>query len=228
MALKVVGSGLGRTGTKSMQSALNMLGVGPCHHMVEVFAHPESRFLWIDAAAGRPDWDAIFAGYQSMVDYPGAHYWRADSLPIIRMPRCCTRCAIPTNGLNRPRPRSSRPTVPHRGRDRSAEFFATFTGAFGDKIHDRAFMTDYFRRHTEEVKRTIPAERLLIYNVGDGWEPLCKFLGLPVPDAPYPSENSRAEFIARAKGRVRRPAGALIRRKRFRRGGDGIPAPGAA
>src|SRR6202012_6109716 len=76
MALKVVGSGLGRTGTKSLQSALNMLGVGPCHHMVEVFAHPESRFLWIDAAAGKPDWDAIFAGYQSMVDYPGAHYWR--------------------------------------------------------------------------------------------------------------------------------------------------------
>ena len=77
MALKVVGSGLGRTGTKSMQTALNMLGLGPCHHMVEVFAHPESRFLWMDAAAGKPDWDAIFAGYQSMVDYPGAYHWRA-------------------------------------------------------------------------------------------------------------------------------------------------------
>ena len=76
MTLKVVGSGLGRTGTKSLQSALNILGLGPCHHMVEVFAHPESRALWIDAAAGRPDWDAIFAGYQSVVDYPGARYWR--------------------------------------------------------------------------------------------------------------------------------------------------------
>ena len=76
MALDVVGSGLGRTGTKSLQTALSMLGFGPCHHMVEVFKQPESLALWIEAGAGRPDWDAIFAGYRSMVDYPGAAYWR--------------------------------------------------------------------------------------------------------------------------------------------------------
>src|SRR5579871_4239272 len=76
MALKVVGSGLGRTGTKSMQTALNMLGFGPCHHMVEVFQHPESMKLWIGARKGRPDWDRIFEGYQAMVDYPGAAFWR--------------------------------------------------------------------------------------------------------------------------------------------------------
>ena len=76
MALKIVGMGLGRTGTKSLQSALNMLGLGPCHHMVEVFAHPESAGLWIEAAKGKPDWGAIFAGYQSVVDYPGAQFWR--------------------------------------------------------------------------------------------------------------------------------------------------------
>ena len=76
MALEIVGSGLGRTGTKSMQTALNMLGFGPCHHMVEVFKHPESMALWIEAGAGRPDWDAIFSGYKSMVDYPGAAFWR--------------------------------------------------------------------------------------------------------------------------------------------------------
>src|ERR1700685_3430857 len=76
MALKVVGSGLGRTGTKSLQTALNILGLGPCHHMVEVFGHPESVPLWIEAGKGPPDWDAIFDGYHAMVDYPGAHYWR--------------------------------------------------------------------------------------------------------------------------------------------------------
>jgi Sulfotransferase domain len=198
MALKVVGSGLGRTGTKSLQSALNMLGVGPCHHMVEVFAHPESRFLWIAAAAGKPDWDAIFAGYQSMVDYPGAHYWRqiaahypgAKVLHTVRDPDQwfeSTQATIfaPDGPTSRPGPFS--------------EFFATFTSAFGGRLHDRAFMTDYFRRHTEEVKRTIPAERLLVYQVGEGWEPLCKFLGVAVPETPFPSENSRAEFIARQK-----------------------------
>src|SRR3974390_2661254 len=76
MGLKVIGSGLGRTGQKSMQTAPNPLGFGPRHHMVEVFAHPESMALWIEAGAGRPGWDAIFADYNSMVDYPGAAYWR--------------------------------------------------------------------------------------------------------------------------------------------------------
>jgi len=83
MALKVVGSGLGRTGTKSLQTALNTLGLGPCHHMLEVFAHPESIALWIEAGAGRPNWEAIFADYHAMVDYPGAAFWRelADYYP---------------------------------------------------------------------------------------------------------------------------------------------------
>ena len=80
-----------------------------------------------------------------------------------------------------------------------AKFFASFSGPFRANIHDRAYMTDYFRRHNEEVKRTIPPERLLVYQAGQGWEPLCRFLGVPVLDAPYPSENSRAEFIARVK-----------------------------
>jgi hypothetical protein len=76
MALKIIGSGLGRTGTKSLQTALNILGFGPCHHMAEVFTHPESLPLWIEAGARRPRWDAIFAGYRSAVDYPSAAHWR--------------------------------------------------------------------------------------------------------------------------------------------------------
>src|SRR5579863_786748 len=161
MALKVVGSGLGRTGTKSLQSALNMLGLGPCHHMVEVFAHPESAKLWIEAAKGRPDWEAIFAGYQSVVDYPGAQFWReltayyphAKVLHTVRDPDQwfeSTQATIfaPEGAASRPGPMS--------------EFFNIFIGEFGDHIRDRAFMTDYFRKHTQEVARTIPAERLLV------------------------------------------------------------------
>ena len=184
-----------------MQTALNMLGLGPCHHMVEVFAHPESRFLWIDAAKGKPDWDAIFANYQSMVDYPGAHYWReiaahypdAKVLHTVRDPDQwfeSTQATIfaPDGPGTKPGPFS--------------EFFASFMGDFGDKLHDRAFMTDYFRRHTDNVIRTIPKDRLLIYRAGEGWDPLCQFLGVPVPAEPFPSENSRADFIARLKERI--------------------------
>ena len=201
MALKVVGSGLGRTGTKSMQTALNMLGMGPCHHMVEVFAHPESRFLWIDAAKGKPDWDAIFANYHAMVDYPGARYWReiAAHYPNAKV---LHTVRDPDQWFESTQATIFAPGGPGTQGGPFAEFFASFMGDFGDKIHDRAFMTDYFRRHTENVIREIPAERLLVYNVGDGWGPLCNFLGVPVPAEPYPSENSRSDFIARLKERV--------------------------
>jgi hypothetical protein len=199
MTLKVVGSGLGRTGTKSLQSALGILGFGPCHHMVEVFMHPESASLWIEASRGRPDWEAIFAGYNAAVDYPSAQYWRqtaayylqAKVLHSVRDPDAWFESTQAT--IFAPQSMALRTDSP------IAEFFKSFTGEFRDHIHDRAYMTDYFRRHTEEVKRTIAPERLLVYEVGQGWAPLCEFLDVPVPAAPFPSENSRAEFIARAQ-----------------------------
>jgi hypothetical protein len=201
MVLEVVGAGLGRTGTKSLQTALNMLGLGPCHHMVEVFAHPESMAQWIEAGAGRPDWDAIFADYRSMVDYPGAAYWRelaayypdAKVLLSVRDPDQwfdSTQATIfaPNGGVDRALEEPNSPM---------AAFFRSFSGAFNAQIHDREAMTAYFRRHVETVKATIPANRLIVYEVGAGWEPLCAGLGVPVPAEPYPSENSRAEFMAR-------------------------------
>jgi hypothetical protein len=199
MALKIVGSGLGRTGTKSMHSALNMLGFGPCHHMFEVFQHPESMALWVEAGEGHPDWEAIFNGYNSMVDYPGAAYWQelaayypdAKVLHTVRDPDQwfdSTQATIFAPGG------AASETEGVRGR-----FFASFTRPFRANLNDRAWMTDYFRRHTETVKAAIPAERLLIYEVGEGWDRLCKFLDVPAPDQPYPSENTRAEFVARAE-----------------------------
>jgi hypothetical protein len=214
MGLKTVGSGLGRTGTKSMQTALNMLGFGPCHHMVEVFQHPESMALWVEASKGKDVWDEIFKDYQSAVDYPVAAYWRevAAKYPDAKVLHT-TRDAdqwydsaystilSPASPATRPEPGSVQ-----------GEFFTSFAGALRQHIEDRAWMTDYFRRHDAEVKAAFPPERLLVYEVGSGWEPLCKFLGVPVPDEPYPSENSRATFIARiqaAQGDTARMAAEL-------------------
>jgi hypothetical protein len=200
MALKIVGTGLGRTGTKSMQTALAMLGFGPCHHMVEVFQHPESMQLWIDAGEGRPDWEAIFNGYNSTVDYPSAAYWReltsyypdAKVLHTVRDPDqwfdSVHATILAPDGLSR-----------RGGDDVRAQFFASVLRRLPSQPDDRAVMTDHFRRHTQAVMAAIPPQRLLVFRMGEGWERLCRFLGVPVPAEPYPSENSRAEFIDRAR-----------------------------
>ena len=84
MALDVIGSGFGRTGTKSLKAALERLGYGPCHHMHEIVENPAQVAHWQALAAGQSvDWDQVFAGYRSQVDWPGAHVWRelAEAFP---------------------------------------------------------------------------------------------------------------------------------------------------
>jgi len=153
--------------------------------------------LWIAAAAGRPDWDAIFAGYGAMVDYPGAHYWRQIAA-YYPGAKCCIRCATPITGLTPPRRRSSRRMGQVRGPAPSANLRQLprrlARPHAGPRLYDGLFPPPY-----RGSKATIPPERLLIYEAGQGWEPLCKFLGVKVPQEPYPNENTRAEFIARVR-----------------------------
>ncbi|MBE9186989.1 MULTISPECIES: sulfotransferase family protein [Bacteria] len=197
MALKVIGSGLGRTGTLSTKLALEQLGFAPCHHMVEVFMNPAQVQLFVDAGNGRPDWDAIFGGYDAMVDHPGCAYWRelaahypdAKVLHTVRDPDKwfdSTQATI----FNPDRP------APPEGTPMRA-FFDQIYAWYGGDMHDRGFMTDFFRRHTERVVASVPPERLLIFDVKEGWAPLCAFLGVDVPATPYPRENSTQEFQAR-------------------------------
>lgn len=193
--LEIIGSGLGRTGTFSTKLALEQLGY-PCHHMAEVFQHPETVPLWVEAGQGRADWDAIFQGYRAQVDHPGtqyyaelaAHYPQAKVLHTVRDPEkwfASTQATIfsPQSPTNRPE---------------MAAFFAPILAFFGgEKRHDRAHMIDFFHRHTETVKAAIPAERLLIWDVAEGWGPLCAFLGVDVPEGPIPHENTTSQFQAR-------------------------------
>ena len=198
MALKVIGSGLGRTGTLSLKGALERLGFGPCHHMIEVFQRPDSLPLWVKAGEGQPDWETIFKDFNSMVDYPGCKFWRklaayypsAKILHSVRDPNAWFESTQAT--IFSPRSPAVNPPPPLKA------FFSMLLSTFGDKIHDRDFMVAYFKRHTEEVVRAFPKERLLVYETGQGWTPLCNFLGVPVPDEPFPQVNTREEFIARA------------------------------
>lgn len=205
MALKVIGTGLGRTGTLSLKLALEQLGLGPCHHMVEVLMHPESTALWVAAGAGSPDWDAIFDGYQAMVDYPGCRFWRQlmDYYPHAKLIHSLrdpaewfesTQATIFKSGSGALRPPES-----------MKDFFDILMSDFGGRQHDRDFMIDFFKRHTEVVVSTVPADRLIVFEASQGWEPLCAFLGVPVPDTPFPNQNSREAFQAQAATRAGLP-----------------------
>ena len=200
MGLKVIGTGLGRTGTKSLQTALGMLGFGPCHHMVEVFQHPESMPLWIDAARGHPDWDLIFREYLAAVDYPTAAYWRelTDYYPRAKVIHTVRDADQWFDSVHATifAPESLARRVDEDDRTR---FFAGILKRVPRELDDRAVMTEFFQAHTRDVIATIAPERLLVYRAGEGWGPLCRFLGVEPPSAPFPSENSRVEFIDRVR-----------------------------
>jgi len=201
MTLKVIGAGLGRTGTASLKVALEQLLGGRCYHMSECFGNPANPPLWLAAARGRPDWDAIFDGYVATVDYPACGFWRqlADRYPEAKVLLSVrdadkwfesTRDTILGEDI-----REIAAMTPDKAFF-DETVFKDYVGHFGD----RAFITDYFRRHNQAVIDAIPKERLLVYEVGQGWAPLCAFLGLPEPDAPFPHVNTRADFEAMVAG----------------------------
>lgn len=206
MTLELIGAGFGRTGTLSLKAALETIGLGPCHHMLEVFVNPGSEKSWYQASLGNEiDWEALLDGYRSIVDWPGCRFWRElsqryPSAPVllsVRNPESWYESASETiYQAIKTGKASEDPTV--RERVKMADK-VVFQDTFSGRFEDRAFAIRVFEAHIEEVRRTIPEERLLVYQMGDGWEPLCKFLGRRVPDQDFPHVNARNEFQERMK-----------------------------
>ncbi len=201
MPLSVIGAGFGRTGTLSLKLALEQLGLGPCHHMREVFQHPRLLRYWQDAAAGQPvDWEEVFAGYRSTVDWPSAHFWRelAAAYPQAKVILTVRPEAAWWASFSRTIPlllqRQAEIPDPHvRGAlalGTSIVVEQTMRGRPDDEATARAC----YRQRIAEVMAEVAPERLLVFDVAEGWEPLCRFLALPVPDAPFPRTNSVEEF----------------------------------
>lgn len=195
MTLRVIGAGFGRTGTESMKLALEMLGLGPCHHMKEVIAHPGQTRVWRSIAQGNePNWHEAFAGYSSAVDWPSAYFWRelsehypgAKILLTVRSPESWYASMEKTifKSLTENTDRAS------VGVKLIAE------RVFGGRLDDRDHAISIYEKNTAEVQAAFSKDRLLTYNIGDGWESLCRFLCRPIPDSPYPRSNSTEEFNA--------------------------------
>lgn len=203
MVLQVVGAGLGRTGTNSLKFALEQLLGGPCYHMTEVFGRPDDIPVWQAAVDGTvPDWDTFFADYRAAVDWPASAFWRelADAYPdalVLLSTRDVdawwTSADATIFAISRREPPDD-PVFGAQLRMATSMLARRFTPDWRDEDPAKAA----YERHNDEVRAAVPAERLLEWHPGDGWEPICAALGLDVPDAPFPHVNSTDDFRAMA------------------------------
>jgi hypothetical protein len=199
MSLKVVGAGVGRTGTLSLKLALEQLLGGRCHHMVEIIGDPTQASGWTDAIEGRAvDWSQLLRGYEAQVDWPGASFWRElsaanpDALVLLstRDPEAWYRSA--SNTIFQP----IATPPPGLGQWFGTTLHKMFEERFADDLENPTAMMDAFERHNAQVRAGVPAGRLLEWTASDGWEPICERLRVSVPNEAFPAANSTNETRA--------------------------------
>lgn len=221
MTMKVIGAGFGRTATASLKVALDTLLGAPCYHMSEVLGKAGQVDLWLDVAAGKPDWNAIFDGYVATVDFPACNYWRelADFYPeakILLSKRDAERWFVSTQETIFSETLASLQAGTKWGR----MIKATIDDHLGGNMHDRAALIEAFEAHNAAVQAAFDDDRLLVYEASQGWEPLCRFLGIEQPSDPFPHINSKEEFHAVFE-MLKSPMGARVMN------GEGMEVPGS-
>jgi len=199
MALKVIGAGFGRTGTRSLKTALEELGFDRCYHMEEVMKNPSHLKHWAEIMeGGKTDWETLFKGYQSATDWPAAAYYRdlmvaypdAKIILTVRDPESWHTSIMNTLYQASRKFRRFTRILPPLHQFLTAMEKVVWQGTFHNKVEDKIHAMEVFNKHIEEVKHVVPKERLLIFEARYGWEPLCLFLNVPVPiDKPYPHKN---------------------------------------
>jgi sulfotransferase family protein len=200
MALRVVGAGLGRTGTNSLKLALEQLLGARCYHMSECIQRPGDVAVWHAAIRGHAvDWNALLADFDATVDWPACAFWRQlaaanpEAVVVLSVResaaawwRSMEETIVST--LRRPVPTDDEDWV--RRRAMTLDLMNSFTEGWQ---HRRTAIAAY-EAHNEDVRRTAPAGRLVEWAPGDGWAPLCEVLDAPVPEDPFPHTNRAAEF----------------------------------
>ncbi|MFN8076435.1 MAG: sulfotransferase [Kineosporiaceae bacterium] len=208
MTLRLIGAGLPRTGTSSLRDALQHLLGAPVYHMSEALAHPEHAQGWVAAIAGeQPVWEDFLAGYVAGVDAPFSTCWRqlaaaAPDAPIVLSHRGDAEVWLRSMEAT-VLPRARRVLAGDAGEPMRQLFRAVFEEHFDD-LDDRRHLMSRYEGWLEDVRRDVEPHRLVEWQPGDGWAPLCRALDLPVPDLPFPHANSTADYRARAAERARR------------------------
>lgn len=207
MTLQVIGAGFGRTGTLSLKAALATLGIAPCHHMIEVAERPEQAPRWAAACDGATDWHALLGGFRAAVDWPATAFWRELSVafPDARVILTVRDAAAWYASFRDTILAHMAGLAPPPGSALRAVYDLTrelvLDGVFAGRAADASYAIGIYEAHNRKVVDTIAAERLLVYDVAAGWEPLCRFLDRPVPHAPFPHLNTRTAFLREYFGR---------------------------
>ncbi len=213
MSIKIIGAGLPRTGTNTLKESLEKLGYMKTYHMKELLVHPENLHYWLTLRdTGSTQWDELYNGYQATVDFPGYPWYKEHMkkypeakviLTVRPFEKWYTsiystiwkagpqnfkqKMAMMAKLLLNPRLRSVIKCVKFAKQ-------SIFHTHFQDRFEDKAFAEKMFYKHIEDVKAYVPADKLLIFDVSEGWGPLCKFLGVPEPDQPIPHLNKKENF----------------------------------
>ena len=185
MSLEIIGPGFGRTGTNSLKVALEHLGFGPAHHMFEVRDHPEQ-----------------LPGWQALADWPGARYWRElaahypDAKVILTVRDADTWFDSVQATIAKFMAGRGSYDDPHINGVAEMANKLIVDGVFDGRMFERSYATRLFNAHIAEVEASIPASRLLVFDVREGWAPLCAFLGVGVPAISFPRLNPSKQFIS--------------------------------
>ncbi len=222
--MRVVGAGFGRTGTTSLKAALERLGFGLSYSLSEVFANPEHADFWEAARRGpageEVDWEGFLAGYGVAVDWPACSFYEEimeafPEAPVILTVRDPAPWYESTRSTIYELRRLTTGPLPVRAAFALAGLFVpgvtgtvrladhlVWEGTFDGRFEDREYAMEVFERHNEAVRRRVPKERLLVFDVREGWAPLCDFFGVEVPEAPFPRLNEARQMRRRLLGLV--------------------------
>ena len=220
MALQVIGTGQARTGTTSLKAALEHLGFGKCYHMIELMNHPDHLIYFEKAQRGEDvNWDELLKGYHSACDMPIIAYYKqvikkykdVKVIHTTRDPEAWYKSMTDTIfwAVNPSPGRILRMMIrlPFSSTLRKRLKILKFNGKmvtefFGNDLKDKTKVISHFNEYEKEVFNTIPKTNMLLYDVKSGWEPLCKFLNVPVPSIPFPKSNTKDEFVHNVKHNI--------------------------
>ena len=203
MMLRVVGAGVGRTGTNSLKVALERLLGGRCYHMFELIERPGDTEHWERAVSGDAvEWGWLGQEFVATVDFPAAMFWRellAESPHAVVLLSTRESPQVWWDSFQRTIVPSLSEDVPvdqpewARRRAMNLAVLSRLT----PRWREPAAAVAAYERHNDDVRRTVPPDQLIDWQPGDGWGPICSVLGLAVPEEAFPHENTTADFQAR-------------------------------